>query len=167
MAITIPLTQGYIALVDECDAHLASHKWYAWISKSGGVYAQRNVRNADGKQRTVTLHREALGLKPGEPPVDHINGDGLDCRRANMRIVSQRENMRNVGGPQANNSTGFLGVYRSGKRFGARIMVDGAMKYLGAFDTPAEANVARLAAERIFWGVQPRRAAAFAEVGAA
>src|SRR3954464_1039854 len=74
------------AIIDDADAHLvAGRTWY--LDASG--YAQ-----SETKER-VRLHRLLM-----QPPfgfeVDHRNGDKLDCRRANMRIVSHAQNAQNV-----------------------------------------------------------------------
>lgn len=157
MLITIPLTRGYSAIIDPDCAHLASHRWCAQVGKSGVVYAARKITSGDGRRFSVLLHREVLGLKPGDMMVDHINGDGLDCRRANLRTCSARDNQHNRAGPQSNNTTGYMGVYRNGSGFCAQIKIDGVAKCFGTFDTPEKANAARLAAESKLWGIQPRR----------
>lgn len=161
MTIEIQLTRGYVAIIDDEDAYLAEFKWQAAISKGGLVYATRSTpRGALGRQGAVKLHREVLGLKPGDPLVDHRDGDGLNCRRSNLRVSTYAENGRNRAGPRVDNTSGFLGVYRRGRRFRAQIRVDGVDRLLGNFDTPEQAHAARLAAEREFFGIQPRRAEA-------
>lgn len=159
--IIIPLSRGYVAIVDAADAHLAAFKWCAHV-KRGTVYAVRNVPDGTGKQRMIMLHREVLGLKPGDPLVDHRDGDGLNNRRANLRAVSKRENARNIVGPRVDNTTGYLGVYRDRKRFKASIWADGTYQYLGVHDTAEEAHAARVAAEERLWGTTPRRTEAHA-----
>lgn len=162
MAIEVNLTKGYVAVIDDEDAHLAALKWTASVAKNGRVYAYRTVRDGEGKQRNMRLHREVLGLKPGDPLVDHMDGDGLNCRRANLRAVTQSENRRNIAGPYATGSSGFLGVYRHGKGFRARLSVNGETKSFGTYATREAAHAARLAAEAAIWGIQPRRAEAHA-----
>lgn len=162
----IPLSKGYAALVDDEDAHLADLRWNANVRQSGVVYGQRIVPRPDGGETCLMLHREVLGLEPGDgKTVDHINGDGLDCRRANLRIVTVKENARNRAGANAKSASGLLGVHRRGARWQATIRVDGKYRHLGSFRTPEEAHVARLSAERNAFGIQPRRAAAFETAG--
>lgn len=163
MTVIINLTKGRQAIIDDDDAHLAAFKWCVTI-KSRIAYAVRSIMDSAGKRRSVYLHREVLGLKSGERlVVDHIDGDGLNNRRSNLRAITHRENIRNVVGPRRDNTTGYLGVYRVGSRFQAKIMTNGSYKNLGMFATPDEANVARLAAEAELWGIQPRRSLAFCE----
>lgn len=84
--------------------------------------------------------------------VDHINGDPLDNRRSNLRLVTHQQNIRNRGGPQANSSTGLLGVSRKRSKWRAYINVDGKQINLGVFDTPEAASEARKEAEITYFG---------------
>jgi hypothetical protein len=67
--------------------------------------------------------------------VDHINHNGLDNRRKNLRVVSQSENMLNRGGLDANNSSGFRGVFWDATKhnFIAIVEVRGKRHRLGRF----------------------------------
>lgn len=169
MAVQISLNRGFVALIDEEDVELLRHKWSAGGNGSGRIfYVRRSERLPNGKHRAVSLHREVMRragavFQPGVwLVVDHINGDTMDNRRANLRLVTQRENLRNCPIPQSNGTSGFRGVTfcrREGK-WRAYLHVDGRMKQLGMFATAEDANAARLEGEAKFWGVQPRRAAA-------
>lgn len=102
----VPLTQEKVALVDDDDFEWVTQwKWHATYnnrSKPGEVpkwYAARKQRVGKGKYRRVTvyLHREIARRADGPIPaglvVDHFpNPDGLDCRRSNLRVVTQAEN---------------------------------------------------------------------------
>lgn len=156
--IEIPLTRGYVAIVDDGDGHLAQRKWCVSLKANGTAYA--TGRNANG-ERTL-LHREVLGLRPGDPSVDHKNGDGLDCRRANLERSTFQANGRNRGAANRDNtSSRMLGVsyHRLTGKWQAYIRVAGRLKYLGLHSTPSLAQTARLAGEKAVWGVTPRRAA--------
>ena len=83
--------------------------------------------------------------------IDHINGIRDDNRWRNLRAASNAENNRNRGA-QSNNGTGLRGVSRWGKRWQARISVDGRQVRVGAFDTPEEAAAAYAAAARRLHG---------------
>jgi hypothetical protein len=89
--------------------------------------------------KLVLMHREILGAKKGEI-VDHINGNGLDNRKNNLRIVSNSQNLMNRG-RQKNNSTGFCGVRRDKRdgRYEAYIKKEGRRFHLGRFGTPEDA----------------------------
>lgn len=150
--IEILLTKGYVALIDPEDARLAEFNWSAKIGVGqSGVYAV-------GPEK-LFLHRAVLKLAKGDPRCgDHKNGDTLDCRRANLRAVSQLENSRNQK-PINGSQSGHPGISPASRNRGWHTTL--SSKYLGTFKTLEEAIAVRLAAERELWGIQPRRAAAF------
>lgn len=91
----------------------------------------------------------ANGIWP-EGDIDHINGDRLDNRLANLRVVSRQGNQQNMRrAPSSNKSTGLLGVSKSGPKFRANIRIDGSRKYLGTFDTAEAAHACYVAAKRL------------------
>ena len=167
MTIEIPLTKGYVAIIDDEDAHLAEFKWSARVHKNGTVYANRTHRVSEGFRGPIGLHRCVMGLLPGDPMVDHIDGDGLNCRRSNLRLANNKINGRNLasGARKHNKASPYLGVHQAKNdgKFVAQIRVNGKAKHLGRFHTAEDANVARLKAERELWGIQPRRAKAHGE----
>ena len=97
-AMEIALTRGFVAVVDDDDyALLSSFKWCAVVSghSSDCVYAGSYVRSSNGGQRLVLMHRLVAGAELGDV-VDHIDRDGLNNRRENLRICSRGENNRNT-----------------------------------------------------------------------
>ncbi len=133
----IPLTQGYFALVDDEN--------YVWLSRynwcvSGG-YAVRTLYVSKNKYTLQRMHRLILGLNYKDGKIcDHINGNGLDNRQSNLRIVTSQQNSfnRKVG-------TGFVsahkGVYWSSRedKWKASITIDGKFFHLGYFVDEIEA----------------------------
>jgi len=89
----------------------------------------------------IAMHRQLLGLDKFDSFVDHVNGNGLDNRRQNIRLATSQDNMRNKG-LQKNNKTGYRGVSltREGY-FRARIKNGGKETLLGIFKTAKEASV--------------------------
>lgn len=86
----IPLTQGKVAIVDDEDYEaLAVHKWCA-AGLHGKFRASRLVRVRPYQQVNVYMHREILGAAPGQK-VRFIDGDGLNLRRRNLELQSNRE----------------------------------------------------------------------------
>lgn len=147
MVREIPLTQARVALVDDEDyERVADKTWHLARAKSGHLYAKHGWRD-DGKVRGVYMHRYLLGLIDSAVHVDHINGDGLDNRRANLRTANPLQNRRNSR-PQATSSTGFKGVAVGGNYFHAMIM----QTFLGAYDTAEEAARIYDAAATILYG---------------
>lgn len=136
----IPLTRGYVALVDDEDfERLSQNKWSASVSKNGAVYAVRN-RRRNGKSFLEGMHRVILGVEDSKTMVDHIDTNGLNNQKSNLRLANKAQNMRNRG-KTAQNSSGFKGVElrRDGKKWTAGITVDYRCIHLGCFDTPEQA----------------------------
>ena len=137
----IQLTQNMVALVDDEDyALLNKYKWH--VSKYSNIfYAARTIKNPDGKQTTILMHREILGLKKGDKKeADHINHSGLDNRRCNLRICSHSENLCNKT-PKKDGSSPYNGVSWNThrKKWQANIRIDGKLKFLGRFSKPEQA----------------------------
>lgn len=90
----IALTQGYIAIVDDQDFEIVSQ--YKWrVKKATNLnYAQAHSQCGDGKSKSIFMHRFVLNPAPGQE-VDHIDHNGLNCTRANMRLCSKSQNMAN------------------------------------------------------------------------
>ena len=127
-------------LVDPEDEWLLSSR--DWVvtnqSNSDRLHYVACGERIDGKYVMHLLHREILGATQGQI-VDHVNGNGLDCRRANLRICSHAENMRNRR-MHKNNRSGQKGVWKNGGRYVATIHANNVKHYLGTFKTAEEAG---------------------------
>jgi len=140
MSMLVPLTKGLHAIVDDADFEkvTAIGSWCASITPKG-AYALRGIAKPDGSRTTIRLHNLLTGLRF----VDHINGDGLDNRRANLRPSDHVTNGRNAG-KKSNNTSGFKGVTwdrRAGKWL-AQIQSEGRHHHLGHFIDARDAAVA-------------------------
>ena len=150
MPTSIPLTSGLVAIVDDEDAAWAGQwSWHAAITRRGRdpIYARRH----DGAG-FLKMHRALLGVGAGQI-IDHINGNGLDNRRCNLRICSPVENARNRRVNRASTS-GFKGVTKvpCASPWRAQIKLRSRTKYLGWFKTAEEAARAYDAAAREHFG---------------
>jgi hypothetical protein len=150
--IDLPLSQGYVATIDAIDADLALFKWSAEPRKRGIVYVCRGVTVGVGRRKTIMLHREILGRILGRTPsrfemADHIDGNGLNNRRGNIRLATRAQNNANAR-LASHNKSGYKGVsyYRPSGKWMACIRADGKTKYLGYYDTPEAAHEAYKAA---------------------
>mgnify|MGYP001606453598 CR=1 FL=1 len=147
----IPLTQGKVALVDAEDyEYLNQFKWHAHKYKNGGgYYVARGIKKNEKK---VFMHQEVLKPPKGMYP-DHINRDGLDNRRWNLRICTTSQNGINKG-KQKNNTSGYKGVcwHKRDEKWQARIKVDKKPMYLGYFNTKEEAALAYNEAAKQYFG---------------
>lgn len=133
----IDVGRGLFALVDDCDyQELSKYKWRADKLKRT-FYAKRSEAG-----KSVSMHRQILGLTKRDEFCDHADGDGLNNQRANLRQCTLQENNQNKRGYK-NNTQGFKGVKQvSKRRFMARITHFGETVYLGTFDCPKKAAYA-------------------------
>lgn len=104
---------------------------------------------AIGTRHSVKLHRVIVGAKGNQEIVDHINGDRLDNRKSNLRIVTPAENNKNMR-KRVNNTSGYQGVYKDthSELFVAEIHIGNKKLHIGRYDTLAEANIAYRAAAK-------------------
>lgn len=102
--------------------------------------------------RLYRSHRLAWLYAHGTWPIsdiDHIDGNKSNNALANLRDVTATVNGQNQRRAHTRSSHGFLGVTRHGKRWAARITVDGKVRHIGgAFDTPELAHAAYVEAKR-------------------
>jgi hypothetical protein len=134
----IPLTQGKVAIVDDCDYDMLSrYKWYA--HKDYNKYYA--IRRAGGLgNKTISMHHIVIGRPPNGLVTDHIDGNGLNNTRNNLRHVTHRVNMQNVN--KIGKNSMFLGAYKEKKKWKSQIIINGTCKYLGTFDTDRDAHEA-------------------------
>jgi len=135
-ATYIPLSQGEWALVDD-EVALIAPKFHLWKHKTTDkLYGKRAIK-VDNKWTTQLLHRFVLEYYKIDAPVyiDHINGNGLDNRKDNLRASSGTQNQGNRN-LNKNNKSGCRGVsWRKDKgKWRAEIKIDGKSKHLGSFD---------------------------------
>jgi len=124
----IPLTRGKFALVDAEDYYqLAQFKWHT----ETGTKTFYAVRNHAGKQ--VKMHR-AIMAAPSHLLVDHINHNGLDNRKANLRLCTRAQNNCNVVSRKGSASK-YKGVnwYKVGKKWTASVRSNKKFYHLGYF----------------------------------
>jgi hypothetical protein len=133
MTKEIHLTRGKVALVDDADyEYLSQYKWFT----DKGIYAARNIR-VDGKQTLSYMHVEIMGKRDGME-IDHIDLDGLNNQRENLRHCTHAENMKNRKMSRANTS-GYRGIVKAGLRYQATVMADGIAYYSDKFDNIMDA----------------------------
>lgn len=158
--VQIPLTQGLFATIDAADLHIVQP--YRWRIKmaSRTSYAQASILLPSGRWAVMMMHRLILGLGRGDygkAEVDHIDSDGLNNSRGNLRICTRSENSMNQR-KRSDNSSGIAGVYldaNSGK-WRVRIEVDGKRISLGLFASKDQARSVRLAAAAKYHGAFAR-----------
>ncbi len=134
---SIELTQGKVTYVDDEDfVALNKFKWCARKNRKV-FYAIRRSGNKTEQMHAVIM-KTPKGLQ-----TDHIDGDGLNNQRSNLRVCTQSENRMNTGGYK-NNKSGFRGVYWKAetKKWAAQITAGGKQFSLGYFKTKELAHEA-------------------------
>lgn len=146
----IPLTQGMVALVDDEDYESVNeYKWCAWHddARTRVWYA---VSWVDG--RLTKMHQLILNRPIGRD-IDHRNSNGLDNRRANLRLCTRSQNLANMEKRRGNTSSRYKGVnfHKHTGKWRAEIG-SGSGKYIGVFATEEDAARAYNEAARKLWG---------------
>ena len=138
----VTLTGGYFACIDVDVIPLVKDRpWYtAKPPKSTKPYPATHS-NVDGKMEAFSLSSVVLGGKPVTTYA--VNGNNLDCRRANLRDVSKAQSSwRNA--KRTDNKTGVTGVYwvKDKQRYIAKLVSNGVLKHIGSFRTVEDAAAA-------------------------
>ena len=143
----ITLTRGLETAIDLADLGLAqSFRWAALVGSRGHAYAHRMRQG-----KMVLLHREILAAPAGSR-VDHVDGDGLNNRRSNLRFCTAAENTANSVVERRKRLAGYRGVTAHRRKFRAQIKTGERRIYLGSFATAEEAAAAYKGAARLLWG---------------
>lgn len=145
MAKQIPLTQGQVAIVCDCHAHLVeNHKWSAvWNPRKKQFLAVRSPKTIErllGAPKTLQMH-VVINNTPKGMQTDHIDNNSLNNQCSNLRTATPSQNQYNRKKLQANTS-GFKGVFKTGNRtkpWRARLNIEGKKIHVGVYATAEEA----------------------------
>lgn len=129
------LSNGKCAKIDTQDLKLIEN--YKWMCHKGDstFYARAHKWDCLKKKISSTLMHRMILNAPDGVVVDHINHDGLDNRKSNLRICTHSDNSRN----RKQSKDKYKGVNKCGGRWQSNIRVNGCLKYLGSFKTKEEA----------------------------
>lgn len=129
----ILLSDGNVAVCDGRDYDkVKDHKW----TSDNGEYA---FYTDNTNKQTVKLHNVLYGYKPEGYVVDHINGNGLDCRSINMRLATNKENNANRKSRKGTSIYKGVSLDSSRNKWISSIQIDGKTKHIGRFDNEIEA----------------------------
>lgn len=133
----IELTRGQVALVDDEDYDvLMQWSWYAYPT-CGLWYAIRGTRKGGG-YKNIRMHRFVMNV-PDDMQVDHIDRNGLNNQKDNLRICTKAENLKNKN-LYKSNKTGYRGVQKTKyNSYKAAIRLHGTIVHLGTFKSAEEA----------------------------
>jgi hypothetical protein len=158
----IPLSQNgknrgrYVALVDDRDfEELRGYYWHVqrvYHSRRCLLYASRSVKQSDGKQGCILMHRDIMKA-PKEFDVDHADGNGLNNQRSNLRVCTRSQNLANQQLAKHNKS-GTKGVCwsKENNKWIAQLQLHGKRIYLGRFFDKNEAIKAHKEGMRRYFG---------------
>lgn len=149
--IKYQINEDTFVLLDAEDvAHVERFKWSPQVHERT-TYAQANVWRND-QRSTMVLHRFIARAQDNEH-VDHRNGDGLDCRKANLRTCLKFQNNRNAR-VRMDNKSGYKGVswWKHGEKWTAYIFIDGKHRHIGYFSSAEAAARAYDAVAQREWG---------------
>lgn len=135
----VPLTRGLEAVIDAADVDLVSGVNWT-VSGCWRTFYVKRGEYIDGGLRTIYMHRVLTGDVKGTQ-VDHIDCNGLNNRRNNLRLATPSENTRNIR-IRRTNTSGYKGVARYKNKWVAYIMLNRKQKHLGYFDTAEAAHAA-------------------------
>lgn len=167
MTISIPLSKTsknkdkIYAIIDDCDKEFAELNWTADNVK-GNYYAHR-LLYINGRRKKERLHRVILAKKLerellSTELVDHIDGNGLNNKRDNLRLANHSQNNWNTK-RRIDNTVGHKGISldkESGK-YKVRIQFNGKRKVIGRYKSLEDAIKARQDAENLYHGEYARR----------
>lgn len=141
---TVSLTNSdRLAVVDDEDLYRLAEFGLMWsLHTNGHIISTKSPR--------IYLHEFLFGKSPRPRVWDHENRNGLDNQRHNLRVATRRQNSQNRGRLK-NNTSGYIGVSRAGKKWVARISLGGHTIHLRRWDLPEEAaHVRDHVASRIY-----------------
>jgi len=137
----IPLTRGKFAIVDPEDYYqLSRYKWHT-EKTSSTFYASRGCSKRHRKSGFIRFMHRYIIKAPRNMCVDHINHNGLDNRKANLRLATSAQNSRNRKKNTTKTTSKYKGVFWSKKRkkWLAQIVLNKKQSYLGLFEDETEA----------------------------
>lgn len=138
--IEVPLPCGRVTLVDEdvwLQKNLFLYSWTSCAHKDGRVYAYAH-RFGEKTKRKLKLHR-AIMTPPDGVYVDHINGNGLDNRRANLRLCNNAQNQANTAGRGGSSKYKGVSWFARDKNWRVAFRANGEFVWVGYFEDEIEA----------------------------
>lgn len=151
--VRVRLADGHEATIDAADLPLVSgYSWRCLHTVTGRMYATTQIR-----RRMTYMHR-LIADTPDGLATDHVNNDGLDNRRSNLRAATWTQNIANTAKESSRSGRPLTSRYKGvnwdkarGKWI-ARIKAEGMGRYLGRYDSEQEAARAYDVAAHAAWG---------------
>ncbi|MDO6389001.1 HNH endonuclease [Pontibacter sp. BT731] len=133
----IQLTRGFKALVNDADfEELNKYRWHT-LKGTNTHYAVRSIRTGPLKTK-IYMHKQIMGTQKGEY-VDHIDRNGLNCQRDNLRVCTKAQNAFNS---RTFGAIKYRGVSKHNDKYRAQIFTGGQRRHLGLYPTAEAAALA-------------------------
>lgn len=130
---------GQFAICDWADWPSVRGYWWRLSSiKSNLKYAQAHSSHNTKMRHRITMHGLIMSPPPGLA-VDHVNGNGLDNRRSNLRLATHQQNTWNQSGHGGTSAFKGVSFREDTKVWRAYITVDGNRQWLGSFASEVDA----------------------------
>lgn len=139
----IQLTKGKVAFIDDEDfEYIMQWKWTAYKGRNT-YYAKRNMNNK-GDNIGFQMHRSLMRVYDRSILIDHIDGNGLNNQKANLRICNYSQNGANKLKRKGSNGTKFIGITfrKDTKKWAAQVMKDYKHISLGCYNSDIDAAIA-------------------------
>ncbi|MCH7557981.1 MAG: HNH endonuclease [Planctomycetes bacterium] len=135
------MTQGKFAIIDpKYYTRLAKYKWFLVKSPTGSYAARWQRLKAKNTRKRIWMHHEIIHI-PKKMVCDHINRNGLDNRKANLRPATVSQNLCNRAKTKAKTRSKYKGLEwdKTQRKWKARIQLNGRKIYLGSFANEIDA----------------------------
>lgn len=132
-----------ILICDKADLEKVKTFHWKWsLIKKKNTYYASSKTNINGVRKNQQFHRFIMGEDREDFVVDHIDGDGLNCKRSNLRITTKQENSQNRRGVASHSLTGKRGVTlnKNTNKYESYIILDKKRIYLGLYASLEEAG---------------------------
>ena len=148
----INITRDAVVVIDDEDyERISRHRWA--LNPEGSGYAIRKGAKRRGEKRTVAMHQEIMHAPPGSL-IDHINGNGLDNRKSNLRFADTQKNSFNKAKAKGTYTSKYKGVFQRGgeNKWTARIKYNDHHVELGEYESESLAAAVYNYAAAVFFG---------------
>jgi hypothetical protein len=142
LKMVIPLTNGKVALIDSDDYEKLNTSLWCITKNHQIEYATRG----SGNGTCETMHRAIMGIPEKGLMIDHINGNGLDNRKCNLRVVTNRVNCANHHHKQRSSKYPGISWNKRTEKWNAQVQISGKHIHLGTFSNEEAAYRAYLKA---------------------
>jgi hypothetical protein len=145
----IKLTKGQFAIIDDEDyERVTAFEWYAHKGYSKWYAARSAWQPGKKRQKMVCMHNFLFGNVPSGYFVDHINGNGLDNRKSNLRLATRSQNRGNAKktanrfGTATTSQYKGVCLHKGTSKWHAHICIGDRMVYLGLYVYETDAALA-------------------------